>query len=102
MAHQIRKGMCISISNHRAERRQSLCVHAIAHLDSREALGIRLDPCRRVTGKRVLPGTKPQKYNFEIVFAGTFEETIYTTEIKFSFLGFDRLPRDGQQYGIQV
>ena len=40
----------------------------------------------------MFPGAKPQDYKFEIILAGSFEESIHTLEVEFALFRFQLSP----------
>ncbi len=57
--HQCREGLAIRLERFFAQRRQGHCRAAIAAHQAGEALGITLNPFRRVGRFSILPAAKP-------------------------------------------
>jgi hypothetical protein len=102
MAHQFGKGQRIRISCRHAKWGEPLRVTAVAGLDPRESVRVRLHPGRHIAGIGVFPGAKPEEHESQIVLAGPGQQPVHAREIKLSFFRLDGLPGDRQQNRIQM
>src|SRR5882672_8413509 len=88
VTHESREGTRVRIANRGVERGKPLSAPAIARLDTRKPIEIRLDPCRRIAGIGVFPCAEPQDNELQVVLAGSLEKTIHALEIESSLCRF--------------
>ena len=96
------EGAGVGVADGGAEGREAFGASAVAGEYAGEAVGVGLDPGGDIAGVGVLPRAKPEDDELEVVSACSFEEAVDCLEIEFAFFGFDGLPGDGEQYGVEM
>ncbi len=100
--HESGECLCVGISVFIAERSKNLDGSAVFGPCTRKPLLIRLDPGGRIARHAVLPRTKPQDDDLQVILARRSDEVVDERKIKFPFLRFDELPVHRHQNRIHV
>jgi hypothetical protein len=100
MRHQRDEGALVGLQRLAAEGAQAVARLAVLVAHGREALGVELDPGRRVLRAGVLPGGEPQQHQALVLLAGLLNQGVDEAEVEAPFLGFHLFPGHRHQHGV--
>src|ERR1035438_156915 len=102
MPHQSRKGTRIGVAVCIDEWREYVEARPFFLPRARKSLQVCFDPKRWIGRHAVFPASKPQQDEAQLVAPRFQNEAVNEGVIKFPFFGFEHLPGNGCEGGIDV
>ncbi len=100
--HQGGKGAAVGARGFFAERREDFQWQAFGGDFAGKTLRIGENPGRRVFGEGILPAAEPERDEANILLARDVDPVVEDGEIEAAFFGFDLVPSDWHEHGVEV